>query len=138
MRIKQAVYGALCEKLMFLPPERGGILGMRDGVVCVYHLDDGPAPTDRYAYVPDIPKLNAVLKQWREEGIRFAGMFHSHPYPQTWLSIADREYIQQIMDAMPAGVSELYFPLIVPQIGMVGYRSEKQNGEIVPEDILQE
>lgn len=138
MRIKRSVYRALCKTLTALPPERGGILGMKDGVVCIYYLDDGPVPTDRYAYVPDVPKLNTVMHRWQQQGIQFAGIFHSHPNPQTWLSIADREYIQKIMQAMPGSISRLHFPLIVPNIGMVGYRSEKASGEIVPEDIIQE
>ena len=138
MRIKRSVYYELCEKLMALPPERGGILGMRDNIICIYYLDDGPARTDKYAYVPDVLKLNAVLEQWRKAGIDFAGMFHSHPHPQTWLSIADREYIQEIMQAMPDSVVQLYFPLIVSKIGMVGYRAEKQNNAIIPDKIIRE
>lgn len=137
MRIEQSVYRELCKTLTVLPPERGGILGMKDDVICIYYLDDGPAPTDRYAYVPDVPKLNTVLFQWQQQGIQFAGMFHSHPNPQIWLSIADREYIQKIMQAMPSSISRLYFPLIVPNIGIVGYRSERTSGEIVLEDIIQ-
>lgn len=115
------------------PPEVGGILGMKDGVICTFYLDNCDVQTDRYAYVPDIPRLNAVIAQWAGEGIRFAGMFHSHPDSQHRLSAADRAYIQRIMELMPASITALHFPLILPGTGMIGHLAKRLDGVVVIE-----
>ena len=137
MKITKKILSEICDELCVVPPEKGGIIGSEDGVVCVSCLDDGVVQVERYAYVPDIEKLNGVIDQWAEKGIRFAGMFHSHPYPQTGLSVADKEYILKIMEAMPETVSELHFPIVVPGVGMIGYLAKRRGGEtiIAPEDI---
>lgn len=137
MRILQPVLNALLKELHIVPPEQGGILGMRNGIICTFYLDNTDVQTNRYAYVPDIPRLNAVIAQWAGEGIRFAGMFHSHPDSQPRLSAADRAYIQKIMEVMPASISELHFPLILPGTGMIGHLAKRLDGSavIVPENI---
>lgn len=138
MKITEAVLHDICERLRIVPPEKGGIIGSKDGVVCACCLDDGAVQMERYAYVPNIEKLNGVIAQWAEQGIHFAGMFHSHPYPQTELSLADREYIATIMGAMPDSVSELHFPVVVPGVGMAGHLAKRIDGKVivVPEDII--
>lgn len=138
MRITASVYNEICEDLRIVPPERGGVIGSEHGVVCTFYLDDGAGQAGRYVYVPDVNKLNGVIAQWAEKGIGFAGMFHSHPSPQTDLSIADEEYIINIMEAMPGSVSELHFPVIVPGMGMTGHLAKRRAGEviIVPEEII--
>lgn len=137
MRISKIVYLALVGEICSVPPEIGGILGMKNGVICTFFLDNCDVQTDRYVYVPDIPRLNTVVAHWAGEGIRFAGMFHSHPDSQPRLSTADREYIQKIMEAMPASISELHFPLILPGTGMIGYLAKRLDGTVViePENI---
>lgn len=120
------------------PPETGGVLGERNGIVLEFCLDDAEARTDRCAYVPNVDHLHRVIDLWTKKEIRFAGMFHSHPYPQTGLSVADKEYIRKIMEAMPDSVSELYFPVIVPGIGMTGHLAKREDGDviIIPEEII--
>lgn len=138
MKIVGAVFLELCDQLQIVPPEKGGIIGSKNGIVCTFFLDDGAARAERYAYVPNVNMLNDVIGQWAEKGICFAGMFHSHPHPQTELSIADREYILNIMEAMPDSILELHFPIIVPGVGMVGHLAKRWGGEviIVPEEII--
>lgn len=138
MKITEAVLQIICEKLRIVPPEKGGIIGSKNGIVCAYCLDDGAVQNERYVYVPNIEMLNRVIVQWAEKGIRFAGIFHSHPYPQTELSIADEEYIEKIMEAMPESVSELHFPVVVPGLGMTGHLAKRWDGKVivVPEDII--
>lgn len=138
MKIAEAVLHEICEKLRIVPPEKGGIIGGKNGIVCAYCLDDGTVQAERYAYVPNVEKLNGVIVQWAEKGIQFAGMFHSHPYPQTDLSLADEEYIVKIMEAMPESVSELHFPVIVPGVGMTGHLARRRAGEVIiaSEDII--
>lgn len=131
MKISGTVLNDISEKLCIVPPEKGGIIGSRNGIVCVYCLDDGAIQTERNAYVPDVEKLNAIIAQWTEKGIRFAGLFHSHPYPQTELSVADMEYITKIMGAMPDSISELHFPVVVPGLGMTGHLAKRRGGEVI-------
>lgn len=138
MKITEAVLHDICEKLRIVPPEKGGIIGSINGIVCDYCMDDGTVQAERYAYVPNIEKMNGVIDQWLDKGICFAGMFHSHPYPQTELSLADRVYIERIMGAMPDSISELHFPVIVPGLGMTGHLAKREGGKviIIPEDII--
>lgn len=137
MRISEKVHHDICAELHTVPPEKGGILGAKGEVISIFYLDCVDAQSERYAYVPDIGELNAVIAQWIKTGIRFVGMFHSHPYPQTGLSIADKEYIVKIMEAMPNSVSELHFPIIIPGMGMTGHLARRKGEEviIVPEEI---
>lgn len=138
MKITEAVLHDICEELCIVPPEKGGIIGSKDGVVRVSCLDDGAVQAECYAYVPNIERLNDVIDEWISKGIHFAGMFHSHPYPQKELSLADREYIVTIMGAMPDSVTELHFPVVVPGVGMTGHLAKYIDGEVivVPEDII--
>ena len=138
MKITEAVLHDICEELCIVPPEKGGIIGSINGIVCDYCMDDGTVQAERYAYVPNVEKLNSVIDQWSDKGVCFAGMFHSHPYPQTELSAADREYIETIMGAMPDSISELHFPVIVPGLGVTGHLAKYRDGEVivVPEDII--
>ena len=137
MKITEAVLHTICENLHIVPPEKGGIIGSKNGIVCTFFLDDGAVQAERYAYVPNVNMLNDVIGQWAEKGICFAGMFHSHPHPQTELSIADKEYIMKIMEAMPDSIPELHFPIIVPGVGMIGRLAKRRGSEviIVPEEI---
>lgn len=138
MKITEAVLHDICEELCIVPPEKGGIIGSINGIVCDYCMDDGTVQAERYAYVPNVEKLNSVIDQWSDKGVCFAGMFHSHPYPQTELSAADREYIETIMGAMPDSISELHFPVIVPGLGMTGHLAKREGGKVIinPEDII--
>lgn len=120
------------------PPETGGVLGELNGIISDFCQDDAESQTGRYAYVPNVKNLNGVIDQWAKKGISFTGIFHSHPYPQTELSIADKEYIIRIMRAMPDSISELHFPVIVPGLGMTGHLAKHEGGKviIIPEDII--
>ena len=131
MKITSNILLEICEELCVVPPEKGGIIGSKGGVVCTYSLDDGEVQTGSYAYAPNVEKLNGMIVQWAEKGIRFAGLFHSHPYPQTELSVADMEYITKIMGAMPDSISELHFPVVVPGLGMTGHLAKRRGGEVI-------
>ena len=69
--------------------------------------------------------------QWASEGIRFTGIFHSHPGKQEELSIADKAYIQRIMKFTPDAVNALHFPIVLPGKKMVGHIAEKVDGQVM-------
>lgn len=129
MEILRHTYELLCS-LPCAPPETGGILGGKAGITSTYAIDLGLHSFDSYDhYYPDIKKLNQIINDWAEKGISFYGIFHSHFPGGKQLSLGDKKYIFQIMMAMPQEVSELFFPIILPD-KMVGYRASRCGSEI--------
>ena len=61
-----------------LPPETGGILGEKDGVVSCFYFDNH-AESLADGYSPNIEDLNFVISDWESKGVSFCGLIHSHP-----------------------------------------------------------
>ena len=101
MRIKKDVYYSLVKDCPIPPPECGGILGGDNGIINIFSLNESTNPSGCYSYSPDIDKLNSILASWSTKGIEFYGVFHTHFSQVYSLSIPDKEYIHQIMDAIP-------------------------------------
>lgn len=112
MIIDEKTYNEILHLVKPAPPETGGILGLVDKAVTRFAFDDGlvQAPC---CYVPDVEKLNAVIKAWQEEGALFCGIVHSHMSHEKELSEGDKEYITEILACMPEECNELYFPLVI-------------------------
>lgn len=93
------------------PPEQGGIIGMKSGVICEYAHDIKLAGVYEVSYVPDTRSLNKIIEEWYKNGIDFAGIIHSHPDGKESLSIGDMNYAKLLFDCN----SELdfaYFPIV--------------------------
>lgn len=131
MKIAEGLYRQIVNMIPAVPPETGGILGERNGVICEVEFDEGDIQNERYAYVPNVDRLNKVISQWVSEGIQFAGFFHSHPGKQEELSIADTAYIQRIMEVTPDAVHVLHFPIVLPGKKMIGHIAEKVDGQVM-------
>lgn len=131
MKITVDLYERIVKMIPSVPPETGGILGERNGVICTVVFDGGDIQIERYAYIPNVERLNEVISQWASEGIRFTGIFHSHPGRQEGLSLADKAYIQRIMDFMPDAVHALHFPIVLPGDKMIGHIAEKVDGQVM-------
>lgn len=131
MTIDQHTYDALSAAFSPVPPEAGGILGSRNGCICVFVYDPGIPDISRNCYTPDVDFLNRVIEQWQEEGITFCGIVHSHPAGHRKLSNVDLAYIQTIMNCMPAQIRELYFPVIIPGEGIFPYQA-RRDGTVIP------
>ncbi len=129
VRITKKLFTSIVTLTPSVPPESGGILGEKDGVICAFHFDDSIQTTLRAAYIPNIPALNQKIRQWAGEGISFCGLFHSHPNGQDVLSEADIAYITRILCVNP--VKSLYFPLVFPGCKMLFYRAEYSNDHIL-------
>lgn len=129
MRITKEIYENLQNNYFVPPPESGGILGMKNSVVCEYYHDSSSRIDERAIYVLDVDTLNLKIDEWQKLGIEFAGIIHSHMLGQNTLSSGDIEYIKQIFNNIPECVDELYFPIIIPEdkqvISFVAKRSEK-------------
>lgn len=114
MQIAKSVYEKILSKYPIPPPEQGGILGMRNGVVCEYYHDTGCFRTGRAVYEPNVDILNQKIEEWDDIGIQFVGIVHSHMLEQETLSSGDRAYIKAVFDVVSESVDKLYFPIVIP------------------------
>lgn len=136
MKIKRSVFRELIENTPALPPESGGILGGRGGVVTCCRADAGLSGMPA-RYVPDTDALDRVVEQWHAGGTTFYGMYHSHYPRDRLLSRGDRQYIERFMRGLPGSVSFLYFPIVLPGEEVIVYRADRTAGgvRVVREEI---
>ncbi|MBO5163914.1 MAG: hypothetical protein J6B75_05635 [Ruminococcus sp.] len=127
MRITGDIYNLILSKMPVVPPETGGIIGSVDDIICTVVFDMKNTETKSAVYVPDIYFLNECISEWAEDNIRFEGIFHSHPYGQNYLSVADVEYIEKIMQELPENINQLYFPIVFPKHEIISFRAEKSD-----------
>jgi len=106
-----------------VPPETGGILGGKHGVVDQILFDQAKSIHDSGKYIPNVQYLNKMIDIWQIDGIEFYGMFHSHKMDWSTLSGDDKKYIRHIMESMPDVIHTLYFPLVFSGIGVKGFRA---------------
>ena len=130
MRIYKGIYDRLLASPA-APPESGGILGRKNGVVCALYIDCTEQSKLRAEYCPNVERLNTVISAWAEEDICFAGFFHTHLPTQATLSHEDNCYIEEIIRSLPDSAGELYFPVVLPGIAVFSYRAYREMGNIV-------
>lgn len=131
MKITASLYQTLLNEVPPPPPETGGILGGRCGLITLCHFDKGQCVQTAPAhYQPDIERSNRVIQKWWTNNYQFYGLFHSHYPHDTELSLGDRKYITQIMLSMPLEICTLYFPLILPGTAMIGYQASRCGSDV--------
>lgn len=130
MRIEETVYFRLLESCIKAPPEMGGILGGHSQIIDCFNLIEGKNDNNMAFYSPDVKRMNAVIDLWRQNGVDFYGIFHSHPSCCTALSEEDKKYIVEIMKAMPEQVRFLYFPILIPYKELYVYKAVKSYGKV--------
>lgn len=114
MKIQKKVYRELMQQLCAGAADRevGGILGGSGGCVTAFFLDGNSLSSHPCCYVPDVEKMNAVIRAWAQRSICFMGMFHTHRDANS-LSPQDQSYIQRILEAAAAAqIGAVYFPVI--------------------------
>ena len=131
MKIKKEIYSQIINRCPVVPPEVGGIIGMKNGVVSVVEFDFLNIIHDFAQYIPDTESINKTIRLWDKKGFDFCGMFHSHMYNQKTLSNEDKRYIEEIMRLMPEKTEVLYFPVIMPKQKIISYKAEKKNHSIL-------
>lgn len=129
MIIKSSVYQQIVFQCPSAPPESGGILGKRNGVVCAFHFDVGLSSAGGTAYAPNVNVLNHKILEWQDSGIEFCGIAHSHAVGKR-LSSGDIAYIQDIMEEYHEG-TVLYFPIIIPKVELLSFRAEVRHGKLI-------
>lgn len=115
MIITQQVYNQLINSPQ-VPPETGGILGMRNGTLDTVLFDGNRRSRNDCTYTPDTEFFNRIISHWQQHGIRFCGVFHTHALQWPSLSQEDKNYALLIAKAMPSRLRPLYFPLVFPGI----------------------
>ena len=130
MKIRKATYDEILASLPDGPPEAGGIFGGKDGIVNAFMFDEGLRGGNPGSYCPDTKHLNDCLRNWRQNGIAFYGIVHSHFQAYPALSGGDKLYIQAIMKSMPARISCLYFPIVLPRQKMVSFKAVRSDDAI--------
>lgn len=98
--LSRSVEAELREKLCGQSVERGGALGIENGMISRYYHDTG-ARCDGNLFQPSL-MLNVVIAVWRQEGIAFAGLIHSHPGDRPGLSPSDLDYVRKLLRSNPA------------------------------------
>lgn len=137
MVIEKELYQRILRRFPSVPPESGCILGAKDHIVCSFAYDRGSPRLDMAVYMPNVEALNQVIQRWASEGTQFCGLAHSHPCGQRSLSCSDIAYIHAIMRAMPAGIDQLYFPLVFPGEEIISFVAVRRQNriDILPDDI---
>ncbi len=139
MKITKVVINYLNKHISENPPETGGILGSVDGETISEIILDIPQGTQyNCCYFPNVNFLNSCLRQWSDNQIYFMGIFHTHFANVQTHSKGDISYITTIMNAMPHGIEELYFPIyVLPDRKLICYKAMKNKTtiDISKEDI---
>lgn len=132
MRITKDVYEKIQSKYVMPPPEQGGIIGIKNGVVCEYYHDSFCGFTDKAIYEPAVDILNQKIEEWLENDIQFAGIVHSHVLGQDALSSGDINYIKVLFDNFPEWIDELYFPVIIPEAKqLISFIAKKEKKDVI-------
>lgn len=132
MKITEELYLRLLRGLTFPPPETGGIIGAYSEIICRAKIIPGIEQEASYGrYTPDVQKMNREIYDWQRQGINFLGIFHTHFPGGEVLSHGDIMYIETIMRAMPDIISELLFPIVLPEDKVVPYKAAKHKESIL-------
>lgn len=130
MVIDYDTYHLILRSFPIVPPETGCILGSKSGVINTIAFDAGTPRFDAGIYSPNTNMLNKIIADWKDQGVCFCGLAHSHPQAQKTLSTSDKQYILDIMKAMPNYITELYFPLVFPGKEIISFVAIKSNNEV--------
>lgn len=125
MKLTKTLY-QLLYNLPSAPPEIGGLIGQsrKSDTIDTAFIDEGKfVYQDICQYTPDEILLNHIIADWNNHRIALSGIFHTHKVGNgcQYFSSSDINYIQAIMKDSS---SKLYFPIIVPRIGVFPYLVE--------------
>lgn len=126
VRIQERVLQKIMKLCRSVPPETGGYIGKKIDVICEFEFDPGITRSNTGIYVPDVFRLNAVMKTWNDKGISFCGILHTHLPGQELLSEGDRKFISDIMVLNKQLFESLYFPIVIPGYGFYLYQANRK------------
>jgi proteasome lid subunit RPN8/RPN11 len=109
IKIKAEVYNNIINTIGKSPIESGGIIGMKNGVICSYYFDG--YTNSKSEYIPNVNALNKVISDWFNDKIEFVGIVHSHPNQLNILSLNDINYAKELL-SVNSYLKEIYFPIV--------------------------
>lgn len=121
MNIYFSTYKKILNSYSQVPPESGGIIGSKNGIVCEYIHDYSNQSTEIAEYVPNVEFLNKQICFWTKANISFAGIVHSHLSGQETLSSKDLQYIDAILSSNKQ-LNSFYCPIIIPGVDIFVYK----------------
>ena len=86
--LTRSAYAALLDTVGSLPAESGAVIGGTDGVISHVWFDR-QAGSGRTYYQPSREGVEETVRRWQAEGVRFAGIVHSHTDGHPHLSPMD-------------------------------------------------
>lgn len=137
IKIRRFVIDSIIESTPFPPPETGGILGLKEDVICHYYPDFGMKNERGDHYSPSTKALNLTISEWNTHDIVFCGIYHSHFEGDVCLSKGDLKYINNILFHVNHFTDSLLFPLVFPKKEMIFYKAFLRNDrvEVIRENI---
>lgn len=115
--------------------ESGIVLGGTNNQITKIYFDCVSKGENYYS--PNTKIINRVIENWERYNIEFLGLAHTHPCFQIKLSSVDKEYIKNILFAMPKEITQLYFPVVLPNKQIVSYLCKLKNNhlQVIEDDI---
>ena len=126
MQITENTYKKIISSFPNVPPENGGILGARNGIICEYIHDTNIVSNNMAIYLPNTILLNKYISKWKINSIEFAGMIHSHLKNEATLSNGDLAYIKEILNANEGVNKTLFFPILISSCTIIPYAAKKR------------
>lgn len=112
MKMTMHTYNEILRTIGSNPPEQGGILGIKTGVVD-YFIFDADARATRAEYHPNTSYLNSTILAWSKENVDFCGIIHSHSNVDALLSMQDVAFARAILKENFNLLKYIYFPLVI-------------------------
>ena len=118
IHIYRTVYEEMKSALLRYTPERGGILGAKQGEpISKFYFDESGVSTPD-SYTPDYEAINAILEKWEKEDIIMVGIAHSHADDDWMPSCGDLYYCERILLANPM-LDQMILPIASVEAGKV-------------------
>ena len=111
MIMTQSTYNNIKNTIGSIPPENGGIIGIKDGIVCAFFYDSF-ADNSENEYHPCVYKLNEIIDEWSQLGISFCGIIHSHHNDAELLSRKDIVFARRILALNNLNNGTVFFPIV--------------------------
>ena len=89
--------------------ELGGILGLKDNCIVSFYFDK--KLIYKKQYIPNVIKINKIIKKWYKEDIMFIGFIHSHANGYNKPSKDDYIYAKKLIDTNKF-LEYLIFPIV--------------------------
>lgn len=131
--IQESILEQIKATIGIAPIESGGIIGVKNNVICAYCFDEGNVGNIA-EYQPDPEKFNSIIRAWTDKRIFFIGIVHSHANSYDKPSLGDKIYANNLMEAN-SYLKAVVFPIVTKvgaRIKVSFYEYDKEGKEFYP------